>query len=447
MSFVIDKQTLNDLGVLAKPGTDSVFSLFNRTVTAGGASLLEEIFTYPLSDLTSINRRLVTIRQLMELGQSFPFQAEQFGLIEHYQQNTDERTRLRGDQDTLGRKFLRLVDTDTERKLLAKGVIAVRDLLMDTREFFHSVALNDSEWFQREKRAILQVLEGDPFRELLSSGKKELPTASRLAEYDTVFRFRQRNIIKNILRFIYELDVYIAVANVAKARKFCLPAILQEGQGAFELENAFHPLLKSPVPNSIAICQKENMIFLTGANMAGKSTFMKTLGICVFLGHVGFPVPAQAMKFPVMGGLFTTINLPDNLEMGNSHFYAEVLRVKKVAKELGVSRNLFVIFDELFRGTNVKDAYEATVAIIAAFAKKKSSMFVISTHIIEAGEVLKERCANLRCLYLPTRMSGNTPVYTYQLEEGITNDRHGMVIIRNEGILELLQHKEKINVS
>jgi len=155
--------------------------------------------------------------------------------------------------------------------------------------------------------------------------------------------------------------------------------------------------------------------------------------------HAGFPVPARRMEFSVLDGIYTTINLPDNLGMGASHFYAEVLRVKKVAAALGQGRRLFVIFDELFRGTNVKDAYEATVALTSAFARRRDSFFVISTHIIEAGEVLTAEDAGIRPLYLPTRMKGNQPVYTYQLEEGITADRHGMIIINNEGIPEMLR--------
>ncbi len=75
---------------------------------------------------------------------------------------------------------------------------------------------------------------------------------------------------------------------------------------------------------------------------------------------MGFPVPASGMEFSVQSGMFTTINLPDNINMGYSHFYAEVMRVKKVAESGGILKNLIVIFDELFRGTNVKDAYEAT---------------------------------------------------------------------------------------
>jgi len=71
-------------------------------------------------------------------------------------------------------------------------------------------------------------------------------------------------------------------------------------------------------------------------------------------------------------------------------------------------------------------------------ATYKNCSFIISTHIIEVGEVLKKRCDNIKMLYLPTIMKGTNPVYTYQLQPGISNDRHGMMIIENEGILELL---------
>jgi DNA mismatch repair ATPase MutS len=172
--------------------------------------------------------------------------------------------------------------------------------------------------------------------------------------------------------------------------------------------------------------------------MAGKSTFMKTFGIAVFLAHVGFPVPAEAMRFSVRDGLFTTINLPDNLNRGYSHFYAEVRRLKRCAQSVNTWPNLVIIFDELFRGTNVKDAYDATVAVTEAFSKIKSSIFMISTHIIEAGEDLKKLCDNIEYIYLPTIMEGAVPRYTYKLEKGITADRHGMIIIRNEGILDIL---------
>ena len=143
-----------------------------------------------------------------------------------------------------------------------------------------------------------------------------------------------------------------------------------------------------------------------------------------------------------MDGLYTTINLPDNLGIGASHFYAEVLRVKKMATELSTGRSFFILFDELFRGTNVKDAHEATVAVMEGFAMRRSSLFIVSSHIVEAGAALQKR-SNIDYLYLPTKMNNHIPEYTYTLERGITDDRHGMIIIRNEGVLDILANGKK----
>lgn len=98
-----------------------------------------------------------------------------------------------------------------------------------------------------------------------------------------------------------------------------------------------------------------------------------------------------------------------------------------------------VVFDELFRGTNVKDAYDATVAVADAFASKKKCTFIISSHIIEAGEQLKKMRDNVKFIYLPTIMNDKVPEYTYKITEGITEDRHGMIIIQNEKILDILK--------
>jgi DNA mismatch repair ATPase MutS len=98
---------------------------------------------------------------------------------------------------------------------------------------------------------------------------------------------------------------------------------------------------------------------------------------------------------------------------------------------------MVVIFDELFKGTNVKDAYDATLSVTAAFSRYRNCSFIISTHIIEVGEALKAY-PNLQFAFMPTIMEGHVPRYPYTLTEGITNDRHGMMIIKNEGILELM---------
>jgi DNA mismatch repair ATPase MutS len=363
--------------------------------------------------------------------------------VEHYLENNDERTKLSHEENTISKRIIHFITSDAEYKLLHKSVTFLNEILIVLWGFLHVSHLNESDLYKIEKDNILALLKEEPFHTLVQHKKGSALSSEQIASYDTAFRFRKRPVIRQILQFIYHLDVYIAVAKVAEERQLCFPKALREKDQGLKARDVFHLLLSKPVSNTIELTCEKNMVFLTGANMAGKSTFMKTLGIAVFLAHAGFPVPASSMEFSVMDGLYTTINLPDNLGMGTSHFYAEVLRVKKVAKELGASKILFIIFDELFRGTNVKDAYEATIAITSAFAKKSYSMFIISTHIIEAGDVLKSTFNNIQFLYLPTKMNGSVPEYTYTLERGITNDRHGMIIIQNERILEILRPIKK----
>jgi DNA mismatch repair protein MutS len=441
MPFATDQQTMDDLNILGKHGADSIYTIFNRTFTRGGAAILEEMFRYPLSDAAAINRRSGIIQYFACAGASFPFQSELFDLAEQYLGNTDERTRLSSEERTLGGKLTNLIGADTEYKTLYKGVTAVIEIIHDLKAFIDSIGVADvaEAPYRADLEAITRLL-GEPALEALlqEDAKRKLPYP-KVAEYDVLLRFRHRDTVKRILQRIYYLDVYIAVAKAALERKFAFPLALPKDRNTLDLEGVYHPQLKNPVPNTLHITPGSNVIFLTGANMAGKSTFMKSLGIAMFLAHMGFPVAAAKMEFSVLDGIYTTINLPDNLGLGVSHFYAEVLRVKKVARELSMSKSLFVIFDELFRGTNVKDAFEATIAITSAFAGKRSSLFVISTHIIEAGEVLGERCENIRFHYLPTLMNENAPIYSYTLETGITADRHGMIIIKNEGILDILE--------
>ena len=176
--------------------------------------------------------------------------------------------------------------------------------------------------------------------------------------------------------------------------------------------------------------------------MAGKSTFLKAAGLSVYLSQLGFPVSARYMEISIFDGLITTINIDDNIEQGHSHFYSEVLRVKHVAEKISQSKKIFVIFDELFRGTNVKDAYDASLAIISAFAKVRKCSFMVSTHIVEVANDLKG-IDNIDFRYMETVFDKGNPTYTYKLKEGITEERLGMWIVKNEGIVEIIERATK----
>ncbi len=426
---------MDDLNIFGRRGGSSVLQLFNRAVTRGGSDMLEELFRQPLSDAAAINRRSGTMQFFSHRREAFPFRGSGLDAIEAYLSMTDERTRLPAEQASLNGRLTALIGSDNVYKVVHQGIVALVDVVGTMQRFLETLGPGP---YAEEATEIIALLNSPALSPLQRVAAGSKLSYAQVAEWDGLLRFRHRAVVKQLLRSVYLLDVYIAVAQVAGERGFCYVEALAREEGRLWLEGCYHPQLQHPVPNDLCMTADSNVLFLTGANMAGKSTLMKSLGIALYLAHLGFPVAARRMVFAVRDGLYTTINLPDNLGMGASHFYAEVLRVKKMAVELRQGRQLFIVFDELFRGTNVKDAHEATVAITSAFARKRGSMFVISTHIIEAGDELR-RSGNIHFVYLPTRMEGTVPTYPYTLEDGITADRHGMIIIQNEGILDILR--------
>ena len=153
---------------------------------------------------------------------------------------------------------------------------------------------------------------------------------------------------------------------------------------------------------------------------------------------MGFPVAAASMRTDVFNGLFSTINITDDLNKGYSHFYSEVLRVKAVAEKINHTGNIVVIFDELFRGTNEKDAHDATLAIISAFAKIQGNIFLVSSHIIEVADRFRT-VGNIRFRYFHTHIEEKTPIHSYHLREEVTEERLRILIIENGKIIEIIE--------
>ncbi|MDI9604392.1 MAG: DNA mismatch repair protein [Bacteroidota bacterium] len=447
MSFVTDKQTLADLNILGKYTPNSIFSLFNEVVTFGGEKLLANCFQEPLDNTEAINRKSRLFSFFQKGNHLFTINKEGFSIAEQYLSHTDFSNPVTAWANMLRIYLLYRIGLDKEYNMVRNGLKATVSLLKQLRDLLNGIEHRANEYGGENLYADICRL----FRTIINDKRLEwieTLTAEKdcslfqLAKYDHVLRYSMKDEMSQVLDIVYDLDMNIAVANVAKKRGFCYAHAEAKEKNHLLFKNVFHPAIKDAVGNDIQFQGNENVVFLTGANMAGKSTLMKSIGVATYLAHMGFPVPASEMRFSVKEGMYTSINVPDNLEMGYSHFYAEVLRVKTVAKAVASNKYLLIVFDELFKGTNVKDAYDATVAITEAFSKKNRGAFIVSTHIMEAGETLKERCDNMQFLYLPTEMKGNVPVYPYKLQEGITDDRHGMIIINNEKILEIIKGED-----
>ena len=147
--------------------------------------------------------------------------------------------------------------------------------------------------------------------------------------------------------------------------------------------------------------------------MAGKSTLIKAVGSAVFLAHLGMGVPAQKMNLTLFDGLLTNINVVDNIAKGESYFFNEVQRVKNTVEKINNGKKWLVLIDELFKGTNVQDAMKCSLTVIKGLIKIKNSLFILSTHLYEIGEELKQY-PNISFRYFETTAKDEQLDFSYQ---------------------------------
>ena len=183
---------------------------------------------------------------------------------------------------------------------------------------------------------------------------------------------------------------------------------------------------------------EKNFLFLTGANMAGKSTYIKAVGVSIYLAHLGMGVPAKEMQLSQFHGLLSNIQVEDNIIKGESFFFNEVQRVRNTIEKISDGKKWLILIDELFKGTNIQDALKCSTTVIEGLLKMKTALFILSTHLYEIGDELR-RYPNIQFRYFETNVENDQLVFSYHLKEGISNDRLGYLILRREGVVQMLE--------
>lgn len=440
MPYSTDKQTQDDLNLTGRYKQNSIFALYNKTKTKRAANFLENIFSEPMIDAQSINNRRDVICSLGKFKGDFILTNDLMESVYEYLNTTSSRHYVFALFDTFQTKFSSLIFSKDDFLTLQSGVRNTNILLKRTKVFASQLLpLMHGTEFESKIKFILELFDEDTISNLEKQDFDMENSVFKLALFNQLIRKVYVDKIRQIMHILEQIDCYMSIAKIGQENNFVYADALIQEQTIIDIKNVRHPIVKGCIGNDIFMSESQNLIFLTGANMAGKSTLMKSLGISLYLAQLGFPIPADYMKFTPIEGMYTSINVPDDISQGYSHFYAEVMRVKSVAIEVANKKKLLVIFDELFKGTNVKDAYDGTLTLTKLFAKCSKSVFIISTHIMEAGELLKSECRNIQFKHLPTLLVDDVPKYTYKLSDGIADDRHGMRIINNEKIIDIIR--------
>jgi hypothetical protein len=201
----------------------------------------------------------------------------------------------------------------------------------------------------------------------------------------------------------------------------------------------YHPFLgRGAVANDLTLDDRIRVCFITGPNMAGKSTFLKATALAVLLAHVGSGVPAESMEFVPVGTIFSSVQIADNLTAGESFYLAEVRRMGALATALDSHGSAVAVIDEPFRGTNVHDAAEATLGVITRLAAHPAALVLVASHV---GEVVPNILSDPRVefLYFAADVTGEQPRFDYLLRHGVSEQRLGMTLLRQEGVLDHLE--------
>ena len=250
----------------------------------------------------------------------------------------------------------------------------------------------------------------------------------------------KRKEIEEVFMFVGQIDSIISVASLRKGlNNYCIPKIIQE-QKTIVAKEVYHPLIFDCIKNSIHVNKKS--ILLTGSNMSGKTSFIRTIGINVITGLTINTCFAEQFSIPRMR-VYSAIRISDDLMNDKSYYFEEVLTIKEmIDKSENGNSNLFLL-DEIFKGTNTVERISAGKAVLSSLAKADNIVFV-STHDIELADLLKDEYD----LYHFSEIVDNKTVdFDYKLKEGKLKNRNAIRILQINGYPEnIINEAIKISI-
>ena len=209
------------------------------------------------------------------------------------------------------------------------------------------------------------------------------------------------------------------------------PVISSEDSGIIAVKLG-HPLLKDSVCNDVSIEKHSGILLITGSNMSGKSTLLRTVGINLVLAYTGAPVYAQSFSCSRLQ-IYTCMRVSDNLGENISSFYAELLRIKQIVSATRTDKRIFFLLDEIFKGTNSQDRHAGAKVLIRQLSKV-GAIGMVSTHDLELGELERESEQKIRNYHFREYYTNDQIQFDYKLRAGISTTRNAMYLIKMAGI-------------
>lgn len=434
----IDKTTMADLAIFNGEEDVSVFSKLDNCRTIRGREKMYHNFLYLPGNIEAVRGVQQTLQFLIREKDRWPGRVSNGSIMvieKFYETPVDAIPQQPGSVAALSYKLFHGPDFS----LVKYSTGHCFDFIKDMQAMVDIFLTEDTPAPLRHLLEMVQkTISREQFRPLADHEKivtMAIPAQLNLANY---LRYKYKQQMLELLDFYAQLDAWYGMAMSVSKLGLVFPEFVEDERPQLSASHLYHVLLSDPVDYNVNLVPGENFMFLTGANMAGKSTFIKAVGTAVFLAHIGMGVPAKHMRLSYFDGLLSNINVVDNIIKGESFFYNEVQRIKATVSKVSDGRKWLILIDELFKGTNVQDAMKCSNTVIEGLLKITNSFFILSTHLYEIGEGLK-KYPNIIFRYFETSIENDQLLFSYQLKEGISNDRLGYLILKREGVVKQLE--------
>ncbi len=433
----IDKTSFSDISIFHPEEEFSIFHKLNFTKTTGGKEWLRKFFSEPHDDLQKILGTQKVIRTFMEHVNDWPTGITNGTVLmidKFMDYALDPISEHPGTLNNMLYKWLHSEDYS----LLKYSMVHFADFyrgLKTIAELLEELDLPPNIQLYIDR--ISSLLTHPPLQKLAESEPGQKFSSRQYLFFGFHLRGRYRSDTLELVEIFSRLDAWYSMAVAVKTYGLSFPEFIEQETPLVDAKGLYHLLIPRPVAYDLQMNPQHNFLFLTGANMAGKSTLIKSIGSAVFLAHIGMGVPARQMKLTLFDGLISNINVVDNIAKGESFFFNEVQRIKSTIEKINNGKKWLVLIDELFKGTNMQDAMKCSLTVIKGLIKIKNSLFILSTHLYEIGDELKDY-PNISFRYFETNVKDEQLEFSYQLKEGISNDRIGYVILKREKVVEML---------
>ncbi|WP_317308419.1 MutS-related protein [Phocaeicola plebeius] len=241
--------------------------------------------------------------------------------------------------------------------------------------------------------------------------------------------------ISEWLETVGELDALCSLGTFAYNHPQYTYPELTEKPFCFLATQMGHPLMPASqcVKNDATIPSRPFFLIITGANMAGKSTYLRTIGVNYLLACIGAPVCCERLKLHP-NQLITSLRTSDSLSDNESYFFAELKRLKRIIELLNQGQQLFIILDEILKGTNSMDKQKGSFDLIRQFMQLKANG-IIATHDLLLGSLIKQFPEEIRNYCFEADIKDNELTFSYKLREGVAQNMNACFLMKKMGII------------